>query len=296
MSSQQELIPTRPGDLLRHEREQKGLSLDRAARESGMRQAVLESIESGETAHIPSVYLKGHIRNYARFLGLDPASFEEQIQEVRGAEPEVRRVFSTNPRRGDSEKWLKVSGYLAASVLIAALTWQITHQAVRLSQGETKYETSVQAKDAQNAANPAAGDAARPGSRTHLNASIASIEVMDEPGDLPAGHAADSAWEALRNPPPPEGQHRLSLATSADTWVEISGANGQALEMDLIRAGDSREYVAGGPFQVMIGRASAVVLTLDGETVDLEPHTRDNVASLVLADAGADGVENTDGH
>jgi len=32
----------------------------------------------------------------------------------------------------------------------------------------------------------------------------------------------------------------------------------------------------------MIGRASAVVLNLDGTTVDLGPHTRGNVARITL--------------
>jgi hypothetical protein len=32
----------------------------------------------------------------------------------------------------------------------------------------------------------------------------------------------------------------------------------------------------------MIGRASAVVLNLDGNTVDLGPHTRGNVARMTL--------------
>jgi len=54
--------------------------------------------------------------------------------------------------------------------------------------------------------------------------------------------------------------------------------------MDLIRAGNSREYRGPGPFRVMIGRASAVVMSLDGESVDLAPHTRGNVATLVLAE------------
>jgi hypothetical protein len=41
----------------------------------------------------------------------------------------------------------------------------------------------------------------------------------------------------------------------------------------------------------MIGRASAVVLSMDGEAVDLGPHTRGNVARLVLGDEAraADG-------
>jgi cytoskeleton protein RodZ len=296
MSSQQELIPMRAGDFLRHEREQKDLSIEQAARDSRIRLSVLEAIESSETSHIPSVYLKGHIRNYARFLGLDASSIEEQIALVQGAEPEVRKVFSSSPHRGDSDKWLKVSGYLAASVMIAALAWQFTHQAVRLSQGEPGLSASVQDDPGVSGqiTGPAAAD--RPNDRTHINASIASIEAMETAPGEPGNHPADSAWAALRNPQLPEGQHVLSLETSADTWVEIFGEGGAQLEMDLIRAGDSREYRGAGPFQVMIGRASAVVLSLDGETVDLELHSHDNVASLVLAEVAESGSETTEQH
>ncbi len=283
MSNQKELIPMRPGDILRHERQQKGLSLERAARESRIKLSVIEAIESGEIAHIPSVYLKGYIRNYARFLGIDPTGLEEQIREVHGAEPEVRPVFTAGPGRGGTEKWLKVSSYLAASVLIAALAWQFTHEAVRFSQGETGRDTSAQAPPAASRPARTAPENEPGKGRTHLNASLANVEVAKQSGELVSSNAAQEAWAALDNPAPAEGQHTLSLNTSADTWVEIFSADEEQLEMDLIRAGSSRVYRGPGPFRVMIGRASAVVMLLDGEAVDLGPHTRDNVANLVLA-------------
>ena len=115
MTRQTELIPLRPGDLLRYEREQKGLTLERAADQSRIKPAVLDAIESGNTQNIPSVYLRGYIRNYARFLGADLDDLESQMDYVEGAQPEVRTVFSVDSKRGQSEKWLKVSSYLAAS-------------------------------------------------------------------------------------------------------------------------------------------------------------------------------------
>ena len=54
------------------------------------------------------------------------------------------------------------------------------------------------------------------------------------------------------------------------------------MEMDLIRAGSRREYEGEAPFSVMVGRASAVELAMDGQPVDLGPFTRGNVARLTL--------------
>lgn len=289
MTSQQELIPMRPGEVLRFEREQKGLSLERVASESRIKATVLSAIEEGETSQIPSVYLKGYIRNYARYLGIDPAEIEDQIDRAEGATPEVRTVFTVNSRRGRAEKWLKASSYLAASVLIAALAWQFTHEAVRFSQGESSISS------AQQSSGDVAGEPGRESSagerpaKSHLNASIASVEVLRQRGEMSAGAAAEQAWAAVGDPDDSAdaagGRHRLSITTSADTWVEISGAGETQLEMDLVRAGTTRHYSDTGPFRVMVGRASAVQMTFDGEAVDLGPHTRGNVAHLTLAQA-----------
>ena len=263
MTSQKELIPMRPGDILRYEREQKGLTIELASRQSRIKRSVLVAIETGETGEIPSVYLRGYIRNYARFLGVDCADVEDKMEHVKGAEPGVRTVFTVKNKRGNTEKWLKASSYLAASALIATLAWQFSHEAIRFSQDE---------------AQPA---------NTHLNASIASVETLAKRSEFAGDSAAEQAWAAISSTPDAKlagafQVHNLSITTSADTWVEISDANGDQLELDLIRAGSSRQYNGQAPFDVMIGRASAVVLDLDGSAVDLGPYTRGNVARMTL--------------
>ena len=287
MIRQHELIPMRPGDILRYEREQQGLTIEQASRQSRIKPSVLTAIETGETGEIPSVYLRGYIRNYARFLGVDPADFEAHMEHVRGAEPGVRTVFTVSSNRGNTEKWLKASSYLAASALIATLAWQFTHEAVRFSQGDSQL-TSAAVVPAE-AGEPASQET-RPDVRpanTHLNASIASVEILGKRSELSGDSAAEQAWAAISGASETGSNdafkpHSLSITTSADTWVEISDASGDQLELDLIRAGSSREYLGQAPFEVMIGRASAVVLNMDGNTVELGPHTRGNVARMTL--------------
>ena len=284
MNNQKELIPMRPGDLLRYEREQKGLTVEMAAGQSRIKHSVLTAIESGKTSDIPSVYLRGYIRNYARFLGVDSADIEGRLEHVKGAEPEVRTVFTVKTKRGNTEKWLKASSYLAASVLIATLAWQFTHEAVRFSQGES--QLTAEPVESGEPATQSAGPDKRP-ANTHINASIASAETLGKPRERVSNSAAEQAWAAISGAPEAGEKdtsrpHSLSLIASADTWVEISDAIGDQLEMDLIRAGSSREYEGQAPFDVMIGRASAVVLEMDGSTIDLGPHTRGNVARMTL--------------
>lgn len=273
----------RPGDLLRCEREEQGLSIELAASQSRIKPSVIAAIESGETGAIPSVYLRGYIRNYARFLGVDTTNLETQIEDIRGAEPEVRTVFTVKSRRNGGEKWLKASSYLVASALIATLAWQFTHEAVRFSQGDSELSSG---NGVPSLPVEADGQESRP-SNTHLNASIASVEILSKRSEIASDSAAELAWAAISDIGETGAgasfqMHKLSISTSADTWVEIADAAGNQLELDLIRAGSSREYDGRAPFDVMIGRASAVVLNLDGTEVDLGPHTRGNVARITL--------------
>jgi cytoskeleton protein RodZ len=289
MKNQKELIPMLPGDLLRFAREQAGLSLEQASRLARIKPSILSAIESGDTQDIPSVYLRGYIRNYARALQVDLADIEEQMPHVRGSEPEVRSVFTVDSGRGRTEKWLKASSYLAASAVIAALAWQFTHEAVRFSQGDSQL-TGVAADLAEPGTSGAAEAASltRP-ANTHLNASIASVEVMQQRHERGSQGAGEQAWQAIGGQDAAvasaSGQHQLVVTTSADSWVEILDGAGTQLELDLIRAGSQREYSGSGPFEVMLGRASAVQLSLDGEAVDLAPHTAGDVARLTLGEA-----------
>jgi cytoskeleton protein RodZ len=284
MNNQKELIPMQPGDLLRLRREQAGLTLERVGEISRIKPSVLAAIESGATAGIPSVYLRGYLRNYARALGADMADIEGRMEHVHGVEPTVQSVFSVKSTRGRTETWLKASSYLAASAIIAALAWQFTHEAVRFSQGDSQL-TADAVTPAESA--PVGTDEGvvptRPAS-THLSASIASVEVMQQRG---AAAAAEQAWAAIDGKAEATalepGAHQIMIRTSADSWVEILDGQGIQMELDLIRAGHERAYSGSGPFQVMLGRASAVELTLDGEPVDLAPHTSGNVARLTLA-------------
>jgi len=280
MTRQKELIPMMPGDILRHRREKKRITLEQAAAQSRIRPSVLQAIESGETDDIPIVYLRGHIQHYARYLGVDPESLDQHMEHVSGAEPEVRSVFEFNTTRPDADKWLKATSYLVASALIATLAWQFTHEAVRFSQSSSRQTSGAAAGVESSAVQEMRNSAVQRPSNKHLNASIASIELLNLQQDGQA--TAGSGGADLQSAFVADGAQYLKINTSADTWVEVLDADGQHMEMDLLRAGTSREYSGKPPYRVLLGRASAVEVWLNGRAVDLAPHTRGNVARVTL--------------
>ena len=63
-----------PGVELASQRARRGFSLDQAVAATRIRGHFLEALEKGELEAIPAeAYLRGYLRTYATYLGLDPA-------------------------------------------------------------------------------------------------------------------------------------------------------------------------------------------------------------------------------
>jgi cytoskeleton protein RodZ len=270
------------------------LSLEQAALGAKLRKEVVAAIESNETQFIPQVYLNGHIRSYARYLGVSAADIEAHIQFAKGALPDVQSVFSSALPKSPDDRWFKATSYVLASVVVIALVWQFTTEAVRFSQGDPVLRSALQ--DSSDESIDGSGKAAlnngnvKPAPvKSHLQASIASLEEVDRTGPSISQSGAESAWSAISSAETETesvslsvGAEIFSIKTSADSWIEIVDGAGKKIEFDLLRAGNARDYSAVGPVKLLLGRASAIELTHNGVSVDLAPHTRGNVARVIL--------------
>ena len=64
--------------------------------------------------------------------------------------------------------------------------------------------------------------------------------------------------------------------------MEVKDASGRNLYSDLNRANTTLNLVGQSPFRVVLGYAPGVELYFNGEAIALAPHTRNNVASIML--------------
>jgi transcriptional regulator with XRE-family HTH domain len=63
---------TQLGEVLKAAREEKGLTLEQVETQTNIRRHLLQALEENDTKKTPSVVTRGLIRNYAKYLGLDP--------------------------------------------------------------------------------------------------------------------------------------------------------------------------------------------------------------------------------
>ncbi len=289
MNEQQALIPLSIGEYLKQERENLGLSLEDTAAALRLPADVVDAIENDALDRYAPVYRKGYIMAYARHLDLDGPRIAEMLSRIDKRAPELHSLFPRAARQNPVDRWLRATSYVLASLLIGTLAWQVTHEAMRLSQQSNSTAAAEQLL-------PEAGEQTSPVEprepvrpATHVNASIAALERLPDREER-SGNAGAQAWSALQPAQQPEGrdaglpadEHLINVSTSGDSWVEISDARGRQLELDLLRGGTSREYRGVAPFRILFGRASAVDLYLDGEQVDTGPFTSGDVTQMTL--------------
>lgn len=110
------------GEELRAAREARNLSLSDVSERLHIRTVYLQSLEEEDWAAIAApVYVRGFLRTYARFLGLDPeaavARFNEAVPPEIGSPPR-QRLVGTHARRGPS-LWF----WLAAATAVALVAF-----------------------------------------------------------------------------------------------------------------------------------------------------------------------------
>ncbi len=91
------------GHILREARENKGLSLEEAQAKTRISVRYLTALENGQYSALPTaVHVRGFLRNYARFLGLDPQPLLTRYAAGQGQDApllaaELREITPDNP-------------------------------------------------------------------------------------------------------------------------------------------------------------------------------------------------------
>ncbi|MBI4301934.1 MAG: helix-turn-helix domain-containing protein [Chloroflexi bacterium] len=106
------------GEILKEARQRQGLSLDEVSEATKIRLSYLEAIEAEDYDRLPApVYVRGFLRSYALFLGLDP----ERIQGLHFETTQRDTIWEPLPVTVSSSfplgSWLVIAGALCFMIV-----------------------------------------------------------------------------------------------------------------------------------------------------------------------------------
>lgn len=301
------VVPEVPvGQQLRQAREARSLSLTDIALTLKLGQRQVVSLEAGDWDGLPGqTFIRGFVRNYARLVQLDPGPLMAQLDrtlerpgsnlempESRPTEIE-RGVFSSSGSRRDRQVMLVGAGLLAVAGL-AYLLMPNDLSAMRDSvQGMLdslgRKEAPVEPAPAPTPASPA--EPVFPPGTTPQQVMNPQVLMPAEPAPAPAVKPpepavppAPAAQVAPAAPPaaPVAAAAQIRFVADKSAWVEVRDRDNKVVFSQRMAAGSEQLLAGPGPLSVVIGYAPGVRVFWHGQAIDLAPHTKGDVARLVL--------------
>ncbi len=241
------------GEVLRAEREKRGMTVKDIEAATSIRALYISAIENNKFSIVPGeVYLKGFIRNYANYLGLNgqemveiyrksqnpPAPVIVQVdQDLQQPTPSEQRKearqsrVTSDPQARDSSssgKWLAIA---LASVVIAGAGWWFAVVAGKPSAPAPQQPVKV--------------------------APSAPIQPLQPP----VTPAVPQQQVPINTKPV-----ALIVKFTEDCWVQVV-ADGKEIYEGILKSGESRKWEADQTIVVKFGNAGAVELIHNGRSV-----------------------------
>lgn len=248
------------GETLKQKREESGKALKEIAQTLKIRADYLKAIEDEEFEKLPvAVYAKGYIRDYARFLKIDPeAILKAYILKTSPPVPEkISPVADVVTTKRPPTKYLVITAIsLAIAVVYILSSLNSTPEKPTVSPPE-KSAPTVQPQER-----------AQPVQEKEKEAEVAVKDKKTE-------------TVSKKEPAAITGkEHTLDISATDTTWLLIKIDDTEVKDM-LLNQGESLKFSAKQGFSLKIGNAGGIKLIFDGKDIGI-PGEKGKVINLDL--------------
>jgi len=243
------------GERFRAAREARGLSLSDVAEQIRIRSVYLAAIEDENWSTIGApVYIRGFLRTYGRFLGLDT---EEIVSEFNGTTPEPAVSTTSASQKGTFLNEPPPPRHLSpllwvASVVAVALIAYVFYSALTLHRHQEQTVATLPSNTPEAVAAATASDAA-------------AASAQPGSGTPSLSPAADGSASPSASPTTAPGGPSLDLRLSSASWVRVTVDGNVSME-GTFPAGTERLF-HGKTAVLRIGNAGGAEVLVDGKSV-----------------------------
>ncbi|HXE74618.1 MAG TPA: helix-turn-helix domain-containing protein [Candidatus Xenobia bacterium] len=249
------------GENLRRERELRGITLQELADRTKVNIRHIQALERNQFDRLPGgIFNRGFVRSIARYMKLDEALWVGEYARAAGEEPEILAMYAketpkaaaASPRRGVWSYVALVVVFAVGAYVVHDLRMRRAAEAAALlpvASPSSAPATPVVSPPAPATATPAVSMPAAPEGFTPAPAAPAPAVETVAPSASDAG-----------------GGLKLQVDVVEEAWVRVV-VDEQVRFEGRVRPGQPKRFRAGSRFEVSTRNASAVVLTLNGETL-----------------------------
>ncbi|MBD3654035.1 RodZ domain-containing protein [Kangiella sp.] len=294
-----------PGSLLKQARERAGISIEEVIQQLKLTRQTVIAIESDDySSDLPATFYRGYLRNYAEMLKMDDNDIVENFDNFckrnnlfSNTEQSLATIELEKPIT--SSNWLvkTFTTIIVFSLLFGAYyllvekkIWQELTSAIDegseqqssllieqdnqellptdILDSAPDSEESVVKQQEVDASEPVEGELAA--ESLEISESAVDSDIVDNNPSVATSNSANNG--------------ELVLVFSDDCWVRITDANGKVLALGIKKGGTSMSLAGPAPFELTLGKPSAVQLSYQNEPIDLSSYPDTRAARLTLGD------------
>ncbi|MDP8262867.1 MAG: DUF4115 domain-containing protein [Candidatus Ancaeobacter aquaticus] len=270
-------------DLLKRTREEKGINIEDVSKHTKIRVKILVSIESGDYEAVASpTYLKGFIKLYSKYLGLDTKQIMSDYADL--FQNNIERYFVTPGKVKDTEKTWSESMLdkfptmefdmrkfifvvsVVLCILIGTISFFVVKKIMTVASDRPRQPAKEMTKQKS--------DLILPMLKKQTSQNIIG-EVKNERLVAPAvsgvaqinvpSHPAEAV-------PKREQELHLTAEISQDVWLRIK-IDGQLVFEDTLKNGEKETWKAKKSIEVRMGNAGGISLTLNDVFLGVQGNT-----------------------
>ena len=250
------------GALLKAKRTEKNIAIGEVAERLKFSAKQIESLESGDYKGLPEpIFVKGFIKTYGRFLGLDTDQVTSLLNEAFpshvsaapaavSSENQTSLNFQDQKKSKSFPKWLPLV-VVAAVVVGAVYLWQSKSTEQNRQQEKSTLEV---------------GDVAQPqlatGNVQVVPMKASATSTASAPGSASAPVAASAAMA--------DGSIQIKVRYRSN--LIVTDADGTPLHSGIVASNSTHQFKGKAPYQVRIGYATGSEISFNGQVIDIKNH------------------------
>lgn len=247
------------GALLKAKRTEKNIAIGEVAERLKFSAKQIESLESGDYKGLPEpIFVKGFIKTYGRFLGLDTDQVTSLLNEVfpsqvsvapaTATENQTSLNFQDQKKSKSFPKWLPLV-VVAALVVGAVYLWQSKSTEQNRQQEKSTLEV---------------GDVAQPQLATD------NVQVVPMKASATASVPVSASAPAAASAAVADGSIQIKVRYRSN--LIVTDADGTPLHSGIVASNSSHQFKGKAPYQVRIGYATGSEISFNGQAIDIKNH------------------------
>ena len=268
-----------PGTRLKRLRLEKGISLEEVHKKTKVHLNILKAIEEDNLINFSPIYLKGFLKIYCKFLGVDPHDYIPEYKE-----PEYKAVLADKLQE-DASKPKPVSFFETASNVVGRLKPYI-----KILKRKNIIVTLVvigavvlffklgKMISIKRGSSRAAATASRESDNRAASARISQTS--------PAAVKTDSGSSAITIPQDkPVTVIKLGIRAKEDCWIQLK-ADGRMIFQNILKKGRYESWQADKKIEFSLGNAGVVDLEVNGKLVSNLGRRGQVIKNIVITKEG----------